>query len=603
MRPPSGAAWRAAVPLALTAGFLAGWVELGVLGIRRFVLGHLNYTGWQTLWTTPLSWTLWMLPCGLLLAMLSRRAPALVSPRVLVFVPAFVAAFGVGFLFYPALHVLAICILALGISVFASRTLGPRLAHVEGVARRITWWGSVLVALAAVAVHGTRYLAERRHLAALPAPAAGAPNVLLIVLDAVRARNLSVYGYPLRTSPALEDLARRGVMFRRAFATAPWTLPTHSSLMTGRYPHELRVGWTTPLERDVPTLSEALSARGYRSAGFVGNLSYTTREAGLARGFGHYEDVARFPGELLQASSPGRLIGNNPRLRALVRFQDLPGRRRAGDIAAAFLRWQALDASRPFFAFLNLYDAHEPYLPVSPFDTAFAPPVRRRNELIRMLNGREAERSQKADMSPMERVAEERAYDGGIAAMDAEIARVLAELERRGVLQHTLVVVTADHGELFGEHDLFSHGNALYLPLLHVPLLMALPGRLPAGAIVSAAVSLRDVPSTVLALTGGPPMLPGSPLLGVIAGRDVGGSPVLAEVRPAENQEPSYPAARGIMRSIIDGQYQLIVNGDGREELYALADTAQVLNLASRPQDDSIRTRLRAALLAQAPRP
>ena len=121
-------------------------------------------------------------------------------------------------------------------------------------------------------------------------PPAGSPNVLLIVLDTVRADHLSLYGYPRPTTPNLERLARRGIRFDQARAAAPWTLASHANMFTGRWPHELAVEWMRPLRGDVPTLAEYLGSLGYATAGFAGNTFYCSYDSGLDRGFTHYED-------------------------------------------------------------------------------------------------------------------------------------------------------------------------------------------------------------------------------------------------------------------------------------------------------------------------
>ena len=123
-----------------------------------------------------------------------------------------------------------------------------------------------------------------------PLPPDGSPNVLLVVLDTVRADHLSLYGYQRPTSPALERLASRGVRFDRARTAAPWTLASHATMFTGRWPHELAVRWMFPLPRDFPTLAEFLGVLGYATAGFVGNTFYCSYDSGLNRGFTHYED-------------------------------------------------------------------------------------------------------------------------------------------------------------------------------------------------------------------------------------------------------------------------------------------------------------------------
>ena len=135
-------------------------------------------------------------------------------------------------------------------------------------------------------------------------PPAGSPNVLLIVLDTVRADHLSLYGYERPTTPFLERLARRGIRFDQARAAAPWTLASHATMFTGRWPHELDVEWPCPLREDVPTLAEHLGSLGYATAGFVGNTLYCSYDGGLDRGFTHYEDYVL---DTLSAAADGPL--------------------------------------------------------------------------------------------------------------------------------------------------------------------------------------------------------------------------------------------------------------------------------------------------------
>jgi len=118
----------------------------------------------------------------------------------------------------------------------------------------------------------------------------GMPNVLLIVLDTVRAKSLGLYGYGRPTTPRLERLARYGTVFKSAFSTAPWTLASHATMFTGRYPHELSTGFLSPLDTTYLTLAELFTSEGYQTAGFAANTFYASQEFGLSRGFTHYED-------------------------------------------------------------------------------------------------------------------------------------------------------------------------------------------------------------------------------------------------------------------------------------------------------------------------
>ncbi len=231
-------------------------------------------------------------------------------------------------------------------------------------------------------------LARRRE-AARPLPPPGSPNVLLVVLDTVRADHLGSYGYERPTTPNLDRLARTSIRFAEARATAPWTLASHASLFTGRTPGELGIRWMRPLRRGVPTLSEYLGTLGYSTAGFVGNTFYCSYDSGLDRGFTHYEDY-----ELGRPSSVHTLHLADLTLNALGRLGRALGpwwaertlfirqfthgdRKDAAQVNRQLLAW--LDGrsgtSRPFFAFLNYADAHSPYVlpPGAPYGFGVRP--------------------------------------------------------------------------------------------------------------------------------------------------------------------------------------------------------------------------------------
>ncbi len=209
--------------------------------------------------------------------------------------------------------------------------------------------------------------------ARVPVMAAQVPSVLLIVLDTVRADHLSLYGYERDTSPTLARLAKEGVKFERAWASAPWTLPSHASLFTGRWPHELGVeqlGW---LDTKRPTLAEFLGKRGYNTAGFIANQFFCGHEAGLSRGFATYLDYPVNAIEVLRSSTLGWfLVQGTFRIRDELRWflapDRAPGlcldfsRKDASEINREFLGWLSKNDQGAFFAFLNYFDAHDPYL-------------------------------------------------------------------------------------------------------------------------------------------------------------------------------------------------------------------------------------------------
>jgi arylsulfatase A-like enzyme len=473
----------------------------------------------------------------------------------------------------PRLHGLAVLLLAAGLAVQAGRLLSPRWSLVVAATRRTVTWALLGVVLAAGTLITTRWYAERAALAEHePAPASGSgPNVLLLVLDTVRAFDLSLHGYERPTTPHLERIGASGMVFLRAMATSPWTLPSHATMFTGRYPHELTADLLTPLDDSHPTIAEALLSHGYRTGGFAANILYGVREYGLGRGFAHYEDYRQSPLWVLQSGSLAS--------RGFQAYQQtfdpylIPGRKNAVRLNADFLEWLDRDSGRPFFAFLNYYDAHDPYVSEPAFAGKFTggePPTRR------ITTGRH--------YSPEEITGLRGAYDETIAFLDSEVARLLDSLAARGVLDNTLVILTSDHGEAFGEHGYLGHGNALHTTLVQVPLLLLLEGRIPAGR-VEAAVTLRDLPATILDLVGASGhRFPGTSLARFWRPNHATGeavSPVLAELPFEANLPDRYPVSRGDMRSIVVGRSHYIRNGDGMEELYDLAaDPHELRNLA-----------------------
>jgi arylsulfatase A-like enzyme len=422
----------------------------------------------------------------------------------------------------------------------------------------------------------------------LPAATGSSPNVLLLVLDTVAALRLSLYGYPQANTPHLEEWARRGVRFDRAMSTAPWTLPSHSSILTGRWPHELNADWLDPLDGTYPTLAEVLGSRGYASAGFVAN-SYCSRAFGLHRGFQHYEDFPATPAQILFSSALGRLLVPSYR----VRFHKVV--RRADAINGELLHW--LDhrpENRPFFAFLNYMDAHDPYEPPPPFDGQFSDPAS-----MRLVHGLRHDRV--IGWTPAEAQAAQGAYSGALAYLDSRLSALFTELDRRGLLANTIVIVTADHGEEFGEHGVFYHGNSLYQTVARVPLIINWNGHLPAGRTVNAPVSLRDLAATVMDLTGAESA---QPFPGRSLGRFwnqerpavPGTDTLLMKVSYSPRLPRGTPVSRGTMQAVQLGGYRLIVNGDGVEELYDFDDSLEQHDLSKDPALADTLAALRASL-------
>ncbi len=574
--------------LAACSGTLTGLGEALLLGVQKILLQRAVFFGPRVVWMAAVADLLLFTVIGLLLLLLSCRWPKLRSVRAAVSLFTFLA-LSSWLLIFPQIKWYASLILAAGVAAQAGRVAAARTGG-RSLAVPIKLLPLAALMLLVVALEGGRWWQQHQAMTSLPAPQTAAPNVLLIVLDTVRAQNLSLYGYHRATTPRLEQFARRSVRFGKAITTAPWTLPAHASIFTGRYPRELSADFLKPLDASHPTLAEVLRARGYLTAGFVANTFYCGYEHGLSRGFLHYEDYQLSLEELLISSSLLRTITHNAHLRRIIRNHQILTRKTAAQVNENFLSWLsdvAAASRRPFFAFLNYFDAHEPYLPLPPYDTLFSANLAWRNwphdHAVRA-----AWRIKREQMNPQQNQAAIDAYDGSIAYLDHHLGLLFDELERRGVLEQTIVIVTSDHGEAFGEHGYHGHSDNLYLPLLHVPLLISFPARVPAGREIQEPVTLRDLAATILDLAGISQgnLLPGHSLarhwIGTSAVSASTGSPVLSEVNIAPIKPRLYPpGSRAEMYSLLSGRYHYIRNASGQEEVYDIVnDPSELHNLA-----------------------
>ncbi len=336
-----------------------------------------------------------------------------------------------------------------------------------------------------------------------------APNVLLVVLDTVRADSLELYDSNRETMPNLTKLARSGIVFDQARSTAPWTLPSHASLFTGRCPTELSTGWYRPLEDNIPTLAEELATHGFDTGGFVGNTNYCSYFSGLDRGFGTYVDIPLTPLRAFLTTEMGNhLLDNADVLHRRFRPQTIPEsfkalKPSASEVTDNLLDWidHRSEPDRPFFAFVNYFDAHDPYiLPEGvPYELGGQPKTDLEWSVLRNW-WREPF---KIRMPPEILTLGIDAYHSCIRYIDNQLRNLFDQLDQRGLLDNTIIIVTADHGELLGEQGLFGHGISLYEPEIHTPLILLVPEteeRVTPGLRVDVPVSLRDLPATILDL-------------------------------------------------------------------------------------------------------
>ena len=573
--------------LAISLALIGSAGEFGALAYRRFGLDRPIYHSLDVLWAKPLANAALFVGIAVLLLVL-RRFSGLATRHghgVLILL----ALLGPLWAAYPGSKA-ALALLALGITMRLSGTFADLRV------RRVA--GRAAIVLAFTMVGAYVFLRGREPRASSAVAAAGSPNVLLIILDTVRAASMGLYGGPHDNTPGLAKLAQRGTVFETAIAPAPWTLPTHVSFFNGLWPHEHGADWRTPMDGSSTVLAEALGARGYHTGAFVGNLAYATKEFGLDRGFHVFREHDRSLFAVLRSATVPEMFLTSTRVRRITGFHDVAGRKRAPTISREFLDWQADLPAGPWFAFLNYFDAHEPYQPARPFAGRYSSGLpSRRFDLVRFWNleGAIVDWSQ---LTSGEVGAEQAAYEETIGELDHHLDLLFAELQQRNQLANTLVIVTSDHGELFGEHGRYTHGNSLYWRAIHVPLIITMPGTVSGGTRLRDPVSLRDLPATIMAVVAPdePPVFPGHSMLPSPAQM---ASPnwVLAEVSSDPWMGPNAPARQGGQRSIIGASWQYIRSGNGREELYLRSDQAATqVNVASLEQYRAVLDTARSAL-------
>jgi arylsulfatase A-like enzyme len=497
---------------------------------------------------------------------------------------------------------------AAGLASFVGRWL---FGDIEGLR---SWTPKVALTLAAVAVaaffaiEGTAHVREQAAVKGLPAAPPGAPNVIVVVVDTLRADHLSTYGYSRQTSPFLDQLAREGTLFDNAISPSSWTLPAHQSILSGRYPHEHGEVREQMVNQSLPSIGKELATMGYRTGAFSANTDFFCRRAGFATGFQHFDDYFYSAGDMIYRTFWGRLFFRTY-VAELIGLDELPARKKAADVNAEMWHWVRQNHRQPFFAFLNYFDVHYPYIPEQPYRSKFADmhqqeacrptwafrlnPLHRPTEFERLLQ-----------MTPACFQVQMDQYDGGVVYIDQQIAKLMDELRRLGLDQNTIVVVTSDHGESFREHGLVTHGTSLYRELIHVPLLVWWPGHVPAGQRIDRPVSTASLPATLLDLVGAQkntnfPIPSLTALWKEPASISAWPDPV-SEMAQDIFIPPQYPAYKGWLKSITDSQWHLIVAEHDPAELYEWPDDlAEIRNVVESTEGKTVAAEINSKLWNQ----
>ena len=588
---PRAGAWFV-LGLGVWCGLLLGLGEAALIALRRFQSDRLLFVSSDIYWMAPLAEALLFGLIGLLL-LLGSAVVRGGMPWYRVFGVYLFLMILTALLRFGMFHPVASMLLAAGIAFQGGRLARRWIPWIPRLAIRTIPVLLIVELLLGGWILLSRRLAERRDLASIPAASTDALNVIFLILDTVRARELGVYGYERPTTPELDRWSRRGVRFEHAFSTASWTLPSHAALFTGRQPQELHANWLQPLDTQWPTLAETLRNAGYRTGGFVANLEYTSRESGLARGFATYRDYPISPGQLVLSSEILRQLTGARWVRRLAGSEERLNRRSAEAINGSFLDWLDRAPDRPMFAFLNYYDAHTPYNPPAEFTALFRTPGASPNPFP------DRETPDSGAIYPDAELQGARdLYDAGIRYLDTQIGRLLSELERRGVLERSIIVITSDHGEEFAEHGFLGHGNTLYREVLEVPLLILGPGRVPEGRVIPSPASLSALPATIVDLLAlpGKDTFPGRSLASAWTPADSAPDSldlVLSLLRGTPGKPRWIPTGRGDIYSAVFGQSHYIVDGTGAEELYDLADHLERTNLVTESGRESEVARFR----------
>lgn len=384
------------------------------------------------------------------------------------------------------------------------------------------------------------------------------PNILILVLDTVRADHFGSYGYDRPTTPMLDrfiNQQKRTVVFPLAFAPSPWTIPSHASLFSGlpstihgvHYGHSLQAYNYGSLPK-TPTIAESMKSAGYRTALIFANI-YLRRIGDGTRGF-----------EVAYLADHARVLltsGEAFRYRFLSTFfaDARQGKPQASKVNDGILRFLDECGVGPCFVVANYMEAHTPYYPREPYSSLFVSMPRRPD-----------------DSRPQQVIDDEDKYDAEIRGLDERIVQLLNSLENKGILANSWVFITSDHGEAFGEHGGHtSHGNDVYNEEARIPLIV-IPPKDVTIPVVATAVDLLDVTATVSAIAG-------APIVG--KGRDLR-NPIETNqsnwVELFTRGDPSQPA----VRATVQGKTKLISRRNGTRELYRLdADPEELSNLAS----------------------
>lgn len=473
-----------------------------------------------------------------------------------------------------------------------------RPSHPLGVVSKIPLrkWALVVVApmiIMSMAV-GISILPEPLAVRATSNAKSRLPNFVLIVFDTARADHLSAYGYSRQTTPNVDALAKRGVLFENAISASSWTLPAMASMLTNLLPHQHGASADFPLGNGPKTLAEVMRMAGYETAGFNANTTYGAVPWGLSRGFETYDDGTSSLGYSFNATLVGHqwlepLSEKWFNTSYFTRFD-------ARQVNEQVYHWYERRSGRPYFLFLNYIDAHDPYEVPPPYDHRFGQVSEEAKLLLpEVKQGR-------ARLSGPQRESLIAGYDDALAYIDSQVGELLRLLDDSPEGSNTYVILTSDHGEAFGEHQTYTHGWNLYREVLHVPLIIVGPG-LPAGVRIADIASTRRIFPTVLDLAGAKaPVLHQSGLRRFWSPDYVPRNPEEATLSEMVDASPP-PTPRGMI-SIMTREWHFIYRLNSQDSrLYRwVSDPLEQQDVSEVPENQAVIERLKGRIVSMVER-
>jgi arylsulfatase A-like enzyme len=554
--------------VALSLGILAGMAEAIIKWIR-LILNVPDPMGHEILWVAPLFYGLVSLLMGFCLTFGIWIIQKLI-PRLRLDADFILSGFIVLITFLGTLNALflvvstatwAALILAAGMTYQVIAFLRKRKGGAAAFILRLTPGLAGFLVLIPILTVGGKLLSEKIQYAQLPPPPEEAPNVILITLDTLRADHLGVSGYA-RSTPNLDQFANENINFTMAIAPASWTVPSHASIMTGLLPrqHQAMVSSGGILQDQYFTLAEAFAENGYATAAFIANEYACAGNLGFKQGFAHYSDLFWNVEDAIRWT----VLGEKLRFRILsnpqLNWYDM-GRKNADDINGELFSWLAKRPQRPFFVWLNYFDPHDPYSAPVPFDTKYGEKPALGDPGSFGLVGAS---DWQGTLSAQETAWQVDAYDAAIAYLDDRMGILFDQLKQQSLYDNSIIIITSDHGEAFGEHELYGHANSLYREVLEVPLFIRDPELSQEPERITRPVSLRNLAVTIveMAQLQQSNKFPGSSLFS-----PDNNEPILSEVSQNPYHPASHPVAHGDLLSIFEDQWHMILTTKDQKQI------------------------------------